>query len=295
MARSSERLLTPGVDEPVLDVGEALPADGARPVSNAPARRGLPTPVRRLLVVVAIVVIWQGYVKAMRVSPLLFSAPSDVLGALVAGIGNGELLSATAQTLQTLIVGMLIGCVIAVVLSGVAVSSRVGDDVLATLSSMLNPLPAIAVLPLAMLWFGLTTNALIFVIAQAVVWPLAINISMGFRTVPRTITMVASTLGLHGFRMVTDILLPAALPHIITGLKTSWAFGWRTIVAAELVFGVAGGSGGLGWFINLSRYFLRIPDVFAGLVVIAIIGMAIEGLFSLVELRTVDRWGMRAG
>jgi NitT/TauT family transport system permease protein len=167
--------------------------------------------------------------------------------------------------------------------------------VLVLLTSMLNPLPAIAILPLAILWFGLSPTALIFVIANAVTWPIAINVSMGFRTVNPTILMVGRNLGLRGFRLVKDVLMPAALPHTISGLKTGWAFGWRTIIAAELVFGVAGGGGGLGYFINDSRYFLRIPDVFAGLVTIALIGIALDVVFTWIERRTVIKWGMKSG
>jgi len=117
---------------------------------------------------------------------------------------------------------------------------------------------------------------------------------MGFRTVNPTILAVGRNIGLRGWRLVRDVLLPAALPHIISGLKTGWAFGWRTIIAAELVFGVAGGGGGLGNYINKSRYFLEIPEVFAGLVTIALIGIALEWVFTLVERRTVVRWGMKA-
>jgi len=116
---------------------------------------------------------------------------------------------------------------------------------------------------------------------------------MGFKTVPRTIMMVGRNLGLRGTKMVKDVLMPAALPHTITGLKTGWAFGWRTIIAAELIFGVAGGGGGLGFFINDSRTFLRIPDVFAGLVTIALIGIALEMIFNVIERRTVIKWGMK--
>jgi NitT/TauT family transport system permease protein len=106
---------------------------------------------------------------------------------------------------------------------------------------------------------------------------------------------VGRNLGLRGFKLVKDVLMPAALPHTISGLKTGWAFGWRTIIAAELVFGVAGGGGGLGYFINDSRYFLRIPDVFAGLVTIALIGIALDVVFTWIERRTVIKWGMKSG
>ena len=84
------------------------------------------------------------------------------------------------------------------------------------------------------------------------------------------------------------------LPHTISGLKTGWAFGWRTIIAAELVFGVAGEGGGLGFFINNARYFLRTSEVFAGLVTIAAIGILLDLAFTALERRTVLRWGMKS-
>ena len=164
---------------------------------------------------------------------------------------------------------MLIGMGVAAVLHHPRHVDPLGDDLLVLLTSMLNPLPSIAILPLAILWFGLSETALIIVIANAVTWPIAINVSTGFRTVNPTILAVGRNIGLRGWRLVRDVLLPAALPHTISGLKTGWAFGWRTIIAAELVFGVAGGGGGLGNYINDARYFLQIPEVFAGLVTIA--------------------------
>ncbi|HZD65057.1 MAG TPA: ABC transporter permease subunit [Acidimicrobiales bacterium] len=147
---------------------------------------------------------------------------------------------------------------------------------------------------LAIIWFGLNEKALVFVVANAVLWPIAINVTTGFRTVNATLVMVGRNLGLRGWRLVRDVLLPAALPSIISGIKVGWAFGWRTVIAAELVFGTAGGAGGLGYFINKSQYFLNIPDVFAGLVTIAVIGIIVEVGFNVLERRTVIRWGMQA-
>jgi NitT/TauT family transport system permease protein len=255
----------------------------------------LPVWVRRSILLAVIILIWQLYITIMDVNPLLFSSPADVAVAFFEGWVRGDLASATLITLQILGLGMVAGMVVASVLTILATWSKVGEDVLILLTSMINPLPAIAILPLAILWFGLSSTALIFVLANAVIWPIAINVSMGFRTVPPTIMMVGRNLGLKGWKMVKDVLMPAALPHTISGLKTGWAFGWRTIIAAELVFGVAGGGGGLGFFINDSRYFLRTPDVFAGLVTIALIGIAFDMLFNWIERRTVIRWGMKSG
>jgi NitT/TauT family transport system permease protein len=255
----------------------------------------LPTVARRSILLVAIVLLWQLYVSVSGVSPLLVSSPAKIAEAFWEGWASGELAAATLVTLEILGLGMLVGMCLAAVLTTFATWTRIGEDVLVLLTSMLNPLPAIAILPLAILWFGLSPAALVFVIANAVTWPIAINVSTGFRTVNPTILMVGRNLGLRGFKLVKDVLMPAALPHTISGLKTGWAFGWRTIIAAELVFGVAGGGGGLGYFINDSRYFLRIPDVFAGLVTIALIGIALDVVFTWIERRTVIKWGMKSG
>jgi NitT/TauT family transport system permease protein len=253
----------------------------------------LPGWARQSLIVVVLVAAWQVYVTVSQVNPLLVRGPWDVAQALRTDFTNGRLPPATLATLQVLLLGMLVGTAGALVLATLASLSDIGQDILSTLSSMFNPLPAIAILPLATLWLGLTTKSLVLVLVHATMWPIAINTSMGFRTVNRTIHMVGRNLGLKGIRMVALVLLPAALPHILTGLKTGWAFGWRTIIAAELVYGVAGAKGGLGWYINESKTFLDIDKVFAGLVVIAVIGILIEVIFTLVERQTVQRWGMK--
>lgn len=254
----------------------------------------LPVVVRRGIILIALLIVWQLYVTLAGVSPLVFSGPVDVAIAFFTDWASGALASATVVTLQVLVSGMLIGMLVAAVLTIFATWSQIGEDILVLLTSMLNPLPAIAILPLAILWFGLGPTALIFVIANAVTWPIAINVSMGFKTINPTIKMVGSNLGLRGWKMVKDVLMPAALPHTISGLKTGWAFGWRTIIAAELVFGVAGGGGGLGFYINDARLFTDIPNVFAGLVTIALIGITLETVFNWVERRTVIRWGMKS-
>jgi len=168
-------------------------ATSSTPPETPRARKGaswsrwssLPTVVRRSILLVAIVLLWQIYVSVSGVSPLLFSSPVDIAEAFLEGWISGELAGATLVTLQILGLGMLLGMLVAAVLTTFATWTQIGDDVLVLLTSMLNPLPAIAILPLAILWFGLSPAALVFVIANAVTWPIAINVSMGFRTVKR--------------------------------------------------------------------------------------------------------------
>jgi NitT/TauT family transport system permease protein len=128
---------------------------------------------------------------------------------------------------------------------------------------MFNPLPAVALLPLALLWFGLGVGSLIFVIINSVLWAVALSTHTGFQSVSETLRMAGRCFGLGGLPLVAEILIPAALPSILAGLKIGWAFAWRTLIAAELVFGVSSGQGGLGRFITIWRRRMRLQGCYA--------------------------------
>jgi NitT/TauT family transport system permease protein len=210
------------------------------------------------------------------------------------GMASGELPRYVGVSLAVLLQGYLAGVLGAFLLTTLAMSSRLGRDLLETLTAMFNPLPAIALLPLALLWFGLGKGSLVFVLVHSVMWPLALNAYAGFRAVPDTLRMAGRNYGLGGLRMVVQILVPAALPAILSGLKIGWAFAWRTLIAAELVFGTTSGKGGLGWYIFQSRNELFTDKVFAGLATVIVIGLLFEHIvFDAVERLTVRRWGMQ--
>ena len=130
-------------------------------------------------------------------------------------------------------------------------------------------------------------------LVHAVLWPLALNTFAGFQGVPETLRMAGRNYGLTGLSYVWQILIPAALPAILSGLKIGWAFAWRTLIAAELVFGAASGQGGLGWYIYQNRNELYTDRVFAGLLLVIAIGLIVENVvFATFERLTVRRWGM---
>jgi len=265
--------------------------DVARPLSLW-ERLSNVTALRRLLVLVLFAAAWQG-AAVWQNNPLMFPTFTATATALWDGVWNDGLLSMAWVSLAVLLKGYAVAVVLAVVLTSFAVSTRIGNDVLSTLTSMFNPLPAIALLPIAMLWFGLGSVSLTFVLVHAVLWPLALNTHAGFTGVPETLRMAGRNYGLTGVRYVVTILIPAAFPAILTGLKVGWAFAWRTLIAAELVFGVSSGKGGLGWFIFQNRNELYIDKVFAGLVTVILIGLVVENLvFRWIEARTVRTWGM---
>ncbi|MDB5514521.1 MAG: transporter permease [Tardiphaga sp.] len=248
--------------------------------------------LRRALILVMLGVIWQGYAVLVD-NDLVVPRLTDTFVALWRSTANGVLPTRTWNSLQTLLAGYALGIGLGVVITTLAIITRFGSDLLATLTAMFNPLPAIALLPLALLWFGLGQGSVLFVLAHSVLWPFALNTHGGYLAVSETLRMAGRNCGLAPIQYVLKVLMPAALPSIIAGLKISWAFGWRTLIAAELVFGASSSGGGVGWFIFEKRNDLKIPDVFAGLLVIVIIGLVMEGVFfRLLERHTVRKWGM---
>jgi NitT/TauT family transport system permease protein len=250
--------------------------------------------LRKALLLALLAGLWQGYASVLD-NPLLFPKFTDTFSAFYAGITSGVLLERAWFSIKVLLQGYAVGLALAALLTAAAITSRVGNDLLETLTSMFNPLPAIALLPLALIWFGLGNASLVFVLVHSVLWAVALNTHSGFLSVSQTMRMVGRNYGLTGPRYVARILIPAAFPSILTGMKIGWAFAWRTLIAAELVFGVSSGSGGLGWFIYENKNQLEIANVFAGLFSVIIIGLVVENLiFQTVEKRTVRRWGMQS-
>jgi NitT/TauT family transport system permease protein len=250
--------------------------------------------LRKLLILVVLALIWEAYGRALN-NDLLFPTFSATIRAFFDAILSGVLPARAWSSIKVLLMGYACGVVLAALLTALAIMSRIGTDFLETMTSMFNPLPAIALLPLALIWFGLGNGSLIFVLVHSVTWAIALNTHSGFLSVSNTLKMVGRNYGLTGPRYIWKILIPAAFPSILTGLKIGWAFAWRTLIAAELVFGVSSGQGGLGWFIFENKNTLDIPNVFAGLLTVIIIGLVIENvIFRTIENQTIGRWGMQS-
>jgi NitT/TauT family transport system permease protein len=266
--------------------------DVARPLSTWERISNIDA-VRRVAILVILASVWEAYARYLNNS-LMFPPFSEMITALWDASAHGPLIDRTLTSIRVLLMGYAAGIALAAVFTTLAVSTRIGTDLLSTLTSMFNPLPAIALLPLALLWFGLGIPSLIFVIIHSVLWAVALNTHTGFLSVSETQRMAGQNYGLRGLRYVMQILIPAAFPSILTGLKIGWAFAWRTLIAAELVFGVSSRSGGLGWFIFENRNQLETAYVFAGLTMVIIIGLLVESvIFRTIETHTVRKWGMQ--
>lgn len=303
----SDRVIQPSVREELdgRDVGEAVVGDVERRLSVWERVSNIDA-VRKLSVLVTLVVAWELYTRISDINELMFPTFFSTGTALYNALVNESLLINVWNSLSLLLMGYGIGVGIAAVLVVFGVWTRFGSDLLTTLTAMLNPLPAIALLPMAMLWFGLGPAAIVFTLLHSIIWPVALNTHSGFMGVSETQRMVGRNYGLRGLSYIYKILIPAAFPSILTGLRIGWAFAWRTLIAAELVFGgqvadtsgqlgaEGSSAGGLGWVIFQSQMENQTPYVFAGLFAVILVGIIIEnGVFRNVEDRTIRRWGMQ--
>ncbi len=294
MAELAARPAPPARPERVVAL-DALGAvgDAARPLGPI-ERLANVTLVRRIIVMAVLAALWEGFARHIA-NPLLFPSLTETLAAFWDATARGPLIDRTLTSLGVLAMGYGAGLLAAAIFTTLAVSTRAGTDLLSTLTAMFNPLPAIALLPLALLWFGLGAKSLVFVIVHSVLWAVALNTHSGFTSVSPTLRMAGQNCGLKGLSFVMFLLVPAAFPSILTGLKIGWAFAWRTLIAAELVFGASSRSGGLGWFIFENRNSLETPSVFAGLLTVILIGLVVESvIFRTIENMTVRRWGMQS-
>lgn len=250
--------------------------------------------LRKIGILIFLALGWELYGRWLD-NPLLVPPFSAAVQALWHDLASGVIPARAWASIQVLMIGFASGTFLAGLLTVFAISSKLGTDFLDTMTAMFNPLPAIALLPLALIWFGLGAGSLVFVLIHSVMWAVSLNMLAGFRGVSTTARMVGRNYNLTGLRFVARILIPAAFPSILAGLKIGWAFAWRTLIAAELVFGVSSGKGGLGWYIFESKNQLNIAEVFAGLLTIILIGLAVENVvFRVIEKNTVQRWGMQS-
>jgi NitT/TauT family transport system permease protein len=248
--------------------------------------------LRKTVLLVVLAAAWEIYAR-FRNDPDFFPTFFETVSALIGSVQSGVLPRAAIKTITLLLKGYTLGLLLAALLTAFASATRIGADLLETLTAMFYPLPSIALLPIALIWFGLGDGSVIFVLVHAVLWSVALNTHAGFRAVSPTLRMVGRNYGLSTAGFIGRILIPGAFPSILTGLKTGWAFAWRTVIAAELVFGVSSGTGGIGRYINQRKNLLEIPDVFAGLLTVILLGLFVENVvFKTIEKRTIRMWGM---
>lgn len=237
---------------------------------------------------------WEVAARSGLVSELVLPPLETIFTAFVNELVTGGLFSSTVVSLGFVFAGIISGCAAAFLLSSASYRFTAIRRLTDMLTAVLHPLPGIAVLPLFILIFGIGGKTLLMVIIHSVLWPLVVNISAGFDSVPAVYTKIGDNYGLKHYTFFFRIMLPASFPFIFSGLKTAWARAWRAAVSAEMVFGITGSGGGLGWFVFTKRIFMDTAGMYAGILMLAILGLVVEsGLFHLIDLKTLKKWGAK--
>lgn len=244
----------------------------------------------RLFFLALFALIWAGAARFSGVSPLLLPSPGRVLAALWQNLSNGTLLPQTLFSLGLIIAALLMSAALALILGVAGEISPFLLRMIDTVSAMAHPLPGMALLPLVVVWFGTGAPAVLAVIVHACLWPLLISLQSGMRDAPAVYAEIGRNLSMSRFWVAVRILLPAAFSQFVSGLRIGWGRAWRALISAEMVFGAVGKLGGLGWFLFKRRVMMDTPGLFAGILTVALIGMAVEGLlFQHVEKNVGER------
>jgi NitT/TauT family transport system permease protein len=225
-------------------------------------------------------VVWSGW-RPEYVLP----GPVEVFGVLWDELVDGTLLEATAITMQRAIIGFTAAIVIGTIVGALVSRSRVLRSAVGSLITGLQTMPSIAWFPLAILLFQLTEQAILFVVVIGAAPAIANGLIAGTETIPPLVLRSGKMLGASGFALYRHIILPAALPNYIGGMKQGWAFAWRSLMAGELLVIIASQKS-IGSELALDRQLADAPGMIAIMIVILVIGIVVDSLF----FGTLTRW-----
>ena len=247
------------------------------------------TTTTRALALLGLVLAWQLAASLGPWPPHVLPGPLRVVASLFDGIRDGSIVSGVGVSLRRLALGYGLSSIAGIALGIAMGQSATIDRMLGTLIAGLQPLPSICWMPLALLWFGLNESAILFVGVLATLGTVSLAVRDAVLAIPRLWVRAARNMGLSGYRLWRRVLLPAALPGTITGLRIGWSYAWRALMAGELLF-VAGG---LGQVMHVGRELGDMPRVMAAMVSIVILGLAFDNLLlGSVEKRMRQRWGL---
>lgn len=249
----------------------------------------MPPLSRKLAFFGGLIALWELLALLKLWPEYLFPSPLAVGERLLTGFTDGTFLIGIGVSMARVVVGYLISAAVGLPLGLLVGRIRVFDETVGSLLAGLQTLPSICWLPLALLWFGLNERAILFVVIMGAVLSISLAADGGVKNTPPQYLRAARNMGARGFRLYRYVILPAALPNILTGMKLGWSFAWRSLMAGELLYVTLG----LGQLLMMGRELNDMSQVIAVMLVIIALGLAVDRLvFSPVQLRVRERWGL---
>ena len=248
--------------------------------------------VYQAIFVLIVLGIWAFFVRE-QVTEMTMPPPWELGKVFFNFIISGELLIKLYHTVLAIIVGLFVSILIAIVMTSAALLFTRAAYVVEVLTTIMHPMPSVAMIPLVIVWIGIGFPGVVALTINSCLWPILLNSYTGFRAVHVTYMEVGRNVGLRKFKLILHVMIPSALPYLLAGLKVAWARSWRTVVAAEMVFGTTSASEGIGWFIFEALQYVNFSQILSGVLVIILFGILMErGVFETIEKKTVIRWGM---
>jgi NitT/TauT family transport system permease protein len=244
---------------------------------------------RQVIFYGALIAIWFVLAKLKIWPPYVFPTPKGVADSLLSGFSDHSFWIAIAVSMKRMLLGYGLSVVLGMVLGLGVASNKFLEETMGGLLVSLQSLPSICWLPLAVLWFGLTEKAILFVVVMGSLLSVTIAMETGRQQMPKIYGMAGRNLGARGFKLFWYVLLPASLPFILSGLKQGWAFAWRSLISGEMIFV----SLGLGQLLMMGRDLNDMSQVIAVMMLIIAIGYIVDGLvFKTIERRLQHKWGL---
>lgn len=244
--------------------------------------------IRQIIFYSSLLILWEVLVLLKFWPEYVFPSPLKVFATLISGFRDSSFLIAIGISLKRIVIGYGISIVLGGMLGILMSRYKLVDDTLGGLVLGLQTLPSICWLPLALLWFGLNENAIIFVVIMGSLFSITIATDSSIRNVPSLYIKAGKNMGAKNMTLFWEVILPATLPSIIPGLKQGWSFAWRSLMAGELLFV----SLGLGYLLMTGRELNDMSQVIAVMFTIALISIMVDKLvFGRIELGIRRKWG----
>lgn len=248
----------------------------------------------QLIFIAIILILWEIVFRLELFPAIMFPSLLSIGKSFINGFIKDGLAQMILYSLSLIARGLLIGIILAFILSSLSIVSKTINKIYSLLVSVFDLIPGVALIPLAILWFGIGEGPIIFIVIHSIIWPMSRSIIDGFQSVPKIYVESGLNLGLTKFELIKDIYLPASFSSVLSGMKIGWARAWRGLISAEMIFGTTSAGAGIGWFIFMKRTNVDIAGVFAALIVIILIGVIVEyGFFHVIEKNTIKKWGIR--
>lgn len=236
--------------------------------------------------VIVVLLVWQAITTLRLINPAVFPGPAQVLNAAFTRVPLSDLLTHVSVSLMRVLLGFAAGASLGIVLGIASGWYRWLGKILWAPVEVLRPIPPLAWIPLALLWFGLGETSKIFIISLGAFFPVITNTYKGMVTIDPALLRVAQTMGLRGPRLLVRVALPAALPDIATGIRIGWSLSFGSLVAAEIL----AASEGLGFLIMHARELGEISVIVYGIILIGLLNLLTDFLINEVFLKRQLRW-----